>query len=231
MYATSFLDTTLNSVGVALSNLLGALPAIIGALLLLVVGWIIAGIIARVVQVLLDKIGLNKHTERVPGLSGFLSAAGLGTLSGLIAGIVMWFIRLIFLEAAAQALNLGVVTQILNQILLFLPRLVVALIIVIVGALLAQLAGRLVRATMEEAKLTNSGLLGGLVEWAIIAFAAIAALTEIGIAESLLNTLFAAVVGAVALAVALAFGLGGRDVAAEICRRWYSATQNTGERQ
>lgn len=210
----------------ALMTLLAFLPALIGALILVAIGWWLASIIARVVEGLLNRVGFEHAAERT-GISGFISRTGSGTMraSHVIALLVKWFIRLIFLELAAQALHLTAVTALLNSIVLFIPNLVVALIIVLVGVLAAQFVGRLLRGSLSQAGFANAGVLSTVAEYGIIALAVITALTQIGIASMIVTILFAGVVFGLALAAGLAFGLGGRDTAAEIWQQTYESSQ------
>ena len=210
----------------ALMTLLAFLPALIGALILVAIGWWLASIIARVVEGLLNRVGFEHAAERT-GISGFISRTGSGTMraSHVIALLVKWFIRLIFLELAAQALHLTAVTALLNSIVLFIPNLVVALIIVLVGVLAAQFVGRLLRGSLSQAGFANAGVLSAVAEYGIIALAVITALTQIGIASTIVTILFAGVVFGLALAAGLAFGLGGRETAAEIWQQTYESSQ------
>lgn len=210
----------------ALMTLLAFLPALIGALILVAIGWWLASIIARVVEGLLNRVGFEHAAERT-GISGFISRTGSGTMraSHVIALLVKWFIRLIFLELAAQALHLTAVTALLNSIVLFIPNLVVALIIVLVGVLAAQFVGRLLRGSLSQTGFANAGVLSAVAEYGIIALAVITALTQIGIASMIVTILFAGVVFGLALAAGLAFGLGGRETAAEIWQQTYESSQ------
>ena len=223
---TNWGQAFLVSITGALMALLAFLPAIVGALILLAIGWWLASVIARVVEQLLNRVGFEHAAERT-GITGFISRTGSGTIraSHVIALLVKWFIRLIFLELAAQALRLTAVTALLNSIVLFIPNLVVALIIVLVGVLAAQFIGRLLRGSLSQAGFGNAGVLSTVAEYGIIALAVITALTQIGIASVIVTILFAGVVFGLALAAGLAFGLGGRETAAEIWQQTYESSQ------
>ena len=222
MELISFGEGLVASLVSAMTALLVFIPALIGALIILIVGWIIAGVVARVVETVLNRIGFQQAADRT-GLSGFLGRTGAGDLKAahVIGELVKWFIRLIFLEAAASALHLGAITSLLNQIVLFIPNLVVALVVVMVGALIAQFAARAVEGAAAEAGLGSAGVLAALARYAIIGFAVMIAVNQIGIGATLINTLFTAFVGALALAFGIAFGLGGKDTAAQIWSRIY----------
>ena len=136
---------------------------------------------------------------------------------------------MIFLEIAAQALHLTAVTTLLNSIVLFIPNLVVALIIILVGVLAAQFIGRLVRGGLSQANFSNANLFGTIAEYGIIGLAVVTALNQIGIATMIVTILFAGIVGALALAAGLAFGLGGRETAAEIWQSSYESSQQAAK--
>lgn len=223
-------DAVLVSLTTALQNFLGFLPQLIGAILVLIIGWIVAGLIAGLVERALGAVGFERAAQST-GISGFVQRSGSDwTASKIVAEIVKWFIRLIAIQAAASILGMPQITAIINSILLFLPNLVVALVIIVVGALIASFVAGIVRGSTAEMGFANPALLGGIARYAIIVFAVIAAVNQLGIAATVVNTLFIGVVAAVAAAFALAFGLGGRDVAAQITQGWYAQSQQAGQR-
>jgi hypothetical protein len=225
------LDAVMLSITAALVTFLSFIPAIIGAVIILIVGWIIAGFLGRVVTMVLEKVGFERAAART-GVSDFMRRSGVhdARASRVIGELVKWFIRLLFLEAAAEAVHLTAVTQILNQIVLFIPNLIVALIVLMIGALIARFVGDLVRGSASEMGFSSPNLLAGVARVAIMAFAVIIAVNQIGIAATLINTLFGGLVLALALALGLAFGLGGRDTAAQMWQRWYERGRELGPR-
>lgn len=201
-----------------LSAFLLALPSIVGALLLLIVGWIVAGFVGGLVARLLRKIGLDQFASKA-GITAFLERARVKLdAAGLIGGIVTWYVRLIFVVMAANAVGITAVSAVLTQIIGFIPNLLVALLILGAFAWLAGVTRSLVTGATESAAVPNSGALAMLAYATVLGFGIIAAASQIGVAESLLNILFTGVVAAIALAFALAFGLGGREEAARVLR-------------
>jgi hypothetical protein len=227
--AIGIVDATWAAIQSGLVTLVSFLPALIGALVIILIGWFIAGILGRLVTALLSRVGFDAGAERA-GLAGFIRRAGAArlTASGVMGELVKWFFRLIFLEAAASALHLDAITGILNQIVLFIPNLLVALVVIMVGFLIARFVAALVRGAVGESGFGNAEVLATIAQYAIMAFAVIVAVEQIGVGTTLVNLLFGAVVGALALAVGLAFGLGGRDVAGQVWRGWYTRTQAMG---
>jgi hypothetical protein len=223
-------DAVLVSLTTALQNFLGFLPQLIGAIIVLVLGWIVAGLIAGLVERGLRAVGLERAAEST-GIAGFVRRSGSDwTASRIVAEIVKWFIRLIAVQAAASILGMPQITQIINSILLFLPNLVVALVIIVVGALIANFVAGIVRGSTAEMGFANPSLLAGIARYAIIVFAVIAAVNQLGIAATVVNTLFIGFVAAIAAAFALAFGLGGREVAGQITQNWYARNQEASAR-
>jgi hypothetical protein len=213
----------------ALNNLVAAVPLVIGALLILAIGWLLSGVAARVVETLLRGSGLDRvFAQHGPGVYGARATTFRPSTVG--GELVKWLIRIVFLVAAANVLNLPQVSDLLNRILLWIPNLIVGAVILLVAPLVA----RFVRGTIEvgagQLGFTNGELLGRVAEVAIIAFAAIVAINQIGIATELVNILFIGVVAALALAFGLAFGLGGREVAGQLARDWYEASRRTAGR-
>jgi hypothetical protein len=214
-----------NSMAQALSLLLAAVPRIIGFIIIIAIGWFIASLIAKAVSALLRSIRFNDMAER-SGFSGFVTNTGVETdSSGFVAEIAKWFVRLITLVVGFDALGLPAVSDVLRQLLLWLPNLAVAIAVLVIGGLAANWLAGLVRGTAAKADFGNPDLMASITRVAVWAFAIVAALNQIGIARELVNTLFVATVGAVALALGLAFGIGGRDTAAEVVRNWYERSR------
>jgi hypothetical protein len=209
------------SLASALVLLFSAVPRIIGFLLIILIGWFIAGLIGRVVASLLRTVKFNDLAKRA-GISDFVRNTGIQTdPAGAFAGLVLWFVRLIVLVVAFDALGLPAVSQVLQQFLLWLPNLAVAMVILVIAGLAANALGNLVRGTTAQAGFSNPDLLSSIVRVAVWSFGIVIAVNQIGIAQTLVNTLFFGLVGALALALGLAFGLGGRETAGEIVQGWY----------
>src|ERR671932_305204 len=167
--------------------------------------------------------GVAVMTSLTAALALLLSA--IPKVIGFMALIAKWFVRLIVLVSAFDALGLPAVSQVLQQLLLWLPNLVVAIIALVIGGLAANALAKLVQGATAESGLGSPELLATIARVAVWAFAIVVAVNQIGIATTLINTLFMAVVGAVALALGLAFGLGGRETAATMVRNWYESGQ------
>jgi len=222
---TDWGQAMMTSIAAALAMFLGAIPKVIGFAVILIIGWIIASLIAAAVAALLRAVKFNDLAQR-SGLSSFVQKTGIRTdAAGTLATIAKWFVRLIVLVVAFDALGLPAVSQVLQQLLLWIPNLVVALVVLVLAGLAANAVHGLVRGATAQAGVGNPDLLANLARGAIWAFAIVIAVNQLGIATTLVNTLFMATVGAVALALGLAFGLGGRETAGLIVAGWYRQSQ------
>jgi hypothetical protein len=215
----------MTSLAAALAMFVGAIPKVLAFAVILIIGWIIAGLIAAAVAALLRAVKFNDLAQR-SGFAGFVQKTGIRTdAAGALATIAKWFVRLIVLVVAFDALGLPAVSQVLQQVLLWIPNLVVALVVLVLAGLAANAVHALVRGATAQAELGNPELLANLARGAVWAFAIVIAVNQLGIATALVNTLFMATIGAVALALGLAFGLGGRETAGQIVAGWYRRSQ------
>jgi hypothetical protein len=200
----------------ALNTFLSAIPRVLGFIVVLIIGWIVSSLLARGVEALLNAVRFNDLARR-SGFADFVEKAGVHDQpSGVIGNIVKWFVRLITLVVAFDTLGLPAVSNVLNQLLLWLPNLIVALVVLVIGGLAANALGQLVRGASAKAGFTNAELLATVTRVAVWGFAIIVAVTQLGIATTLINTLVIGIIGALSLAFGLAFGLGGRERAAGI---------------
>jgi hypothetical protein len=210
------------SLATALSLFLGAIPRIIGFLVIIIIGWLISGALAAGVAALLRAVRFNDLAQS-SGFAGFVRNMGIRKdASGLLADIVKWFVRLIVLVVAFDALGLPAVSQVLQQFLLWIPNLVVAVVVLVIAGLAANALGNLIRGATAQAGFDNPDLLATIARVAVWAFGIVVAVNQIGIAQELVNTLFMGFIGALALAAGLAFGLGGRETAGRIVDNWYN---------
>jgi hypothetical protein len=213
----------------ALNSFLNAIPQVIGALLIIVIGWVISNVLARLVRELLERGGADR-------LFGKYGGAVYGTRSSafqpsvVAAEVVKWIVRFIFLVAAANVLGMPQVSDLLNRVLLWIPNLLVAAVILLVAPLLARFVRGAIEVGAGQMGFTNAPLLGRVAEILIVAFAVIVAINQLGIAADLINILFIGFVAALSLAFGLAFGLGGREVAARITQDWYKGMSSATEK-
>ncbi|HYX48304.1 MAG TPA: hypothetical protein VE843_01070, partial [Ktedonobacteraceae bacterium] len=212
-----------NALSNAVNLILTFIPRLIGFLVILIVGLIIAALVARALTFLLRKVGFDRMSDRI-GLTRFEQRMGVKMdAAGMLGRIVYWFIVLIFLVPAADALGVPAVSNILNELVAYIPNVFVAILVLFLGALAATVVADLVRGAIASANIGNPNIFAGIARWTIIGFAALIALEQLNIAPALINELFGAFVAAVAIAFGLAFGLGGQDAA----RRWLARGEST----
>lgn len=213
------LQAIINAFGNALSSVFTFIPHLVGFLLIALVGWLVGMGVDKLVAGLLRKVGFDRLSNRI-GLTQMEQRIGWKIDSSRILGrVAFWFIFLIFLIPAADALGVPTITSTLNLILNYLPNVFVAILAILLGAILGSVTGDIVRGSAQAAHLGNARLTGNIVRWAIIGFACLIALEQLQIAPTLITILFAAVMGALALAFGLSFGLGGREQANHLLSR------------
>jgi hypothetical protein len=210
----SFLDGVRDGLRDAWENIVEFTPRLIGALLILLIGWLLSILIRSVLRRVLDRIGFDRLLERA-GMGAALRE-GDYSASGIVAGIVYWIALLITFLLAAEALQVEELSNLLAALIAYLPLVIVAIIILVVAAALGAFLADLVRPWAEQ---RGVGWLAPVARWAVLVFAVVAAFNTLNLAEEVVNTVFVAVVGAAAVALAIAFGVGGIDTAREYWRR------------
>jgi small-conductance mechanosensitive channel len=209
----------------AISVFVSYIPQLIGALVILIVGYIIAKALQALVGRVLQAVGFDSWMER-GGIKQFFDRAQTNQTPHSILGLlVFWFVFIIAITMAADALGIPQVSAVLGQLIAYIPNIIVAILILILAALLANFLASIVRGA------TGSDLLSSIARYAILVYAAFAALTQLGIAVELTAPTFLIVLGAVALAAAIAFGIGGREVARDIVEKAYGHIDEEDEEQ
>jgi small-conductance mechanosensitive channel len=193
-----------------------ALPPVLAALLLLLVGWLLALLGRAIVSGLLRRVGLDRLAERL-GTEQALSQLGIERpVSSILGGVAYWFILLIFVLAAANRLGLVGVTEALRIFIGYLPSVLAASLILFLGLVLGRFLGNAVGTFAEQAGVSGGRVLGETVRFSVIALTVILAMEQLRLETRLLSTIALIVVAAVALAMGLAFGLGSRGLAQSI---------------
>jgi hypothetical protein len=219
----NFGQAILSALANALNLVFVFVPLLLGFLLILLVGYIIAKVVSKAVTFLLRKIGFDNLANRI-GLSRLEQSMGVRLdPAGVLGTIVFWFIFLVFLVPATNALGLTAVSGILNTMIAYIPNVFVAILVLFLGTLAATFVADIVRGATASANIGNPNLFANIARYAIIGFAALIALEQLQIAPALLNILFTAIVASLAIAFGLAFGLGGQDTA----RKWLNRGEST----
>jgi hypothetical protein len=216
------MDQLESAVRSALDRVGLAIPALLGALVVLIIGWILAGIAGRATAAAIRRTGADRM---------FAEHGGEQVVPSDASGqIVTWLVRLATLVFAATVLGLAEVSVLINQIVLWLPNLIVAAIILLVAPIIGRFLRSLIQVGAGQAGFSNARVLGRIVEAAVIVFAVLIAVNQVGVASEFIVTLFTGVVAAFAIALGISFGLGGRGVAEKITEGWYESSRGAASR-
>lgn len=208
-----------NSLQDVLKAILNFLPNLIGALVIIIVGIIIGVIVGKIVERASQLLRLDSLFERF-GIKRNFEKVGLRlSIAKILGGLVRWFVYVVAFLAVTNALQLKELSTFINSLLMYIPNVIVAVLILVVGVLLAHFLSEIVLSTAEGAKFKSAGFLALVTRYSIIAFTILAALVQLGIAVTLVQTLFMGIVGSAAIALGLAFGLGGQGVAREVLEK------------
>jgi hypothetical protein len=192
------------------------IPEFVFAVIVLVLGWVIATWLAKIVKSLLQSAKVDELGDKV-GLQQVSTRTGMRlTISGAIAWLIKWFALIVIFLAAADILGLDQISDFLNRVLLYIPNVIAAAAILLVGSLVARFLSRLVRHSVAAAGLASADLLGAITSWSIMIFAVLATLDQLKVAQAFVQTLFTGIVVMIAIAGGLAFGLGGREHATRV---------------
>ncbi|OIO51606.1 MAG: hypothetical protein AUJ45_00295 [Parcubacteria group bacterium CG1_02_50_68] len=227
MVFTTWADVLSKSFQNLFYGLVVFIPDLIVAIVIFIVGWLIGIGLGRVVKQIVDALRVDQAL-RSTGIERLLSRAGFGLSSGKFLGfLVEWFFIIVFLVASLDVLNLTTVNSFISDVVLgYLPQVIVAVLILLVAAVIAEATERVVVGSAKAASLHAAGFLGKVARYAIWIFALLAALAQLNVAVAFVQTLFTGVVIAVSLAVGLAFGLGGQASAARYLEHLQSEIKN-----
>ena len=192
----------------------GVLGDIVGALIVLIVGLIVASGLGALVERVIAAVKLDKLLMSL-GIEEYFERAGISINSGKFLGrLVYWFLVVVFLLAATDILGLFTLSSFLRDVAAFIGRNVIgAVLIMLAAVVVGDFLRNVVKASVKSAKLHAASFLGSLTWWAIVIFGFFAALSQLGIAVSILNSIVTGFVAMLAIAGGIAFGLGGKDYA------------------
>jgi flagellar biosynthesis protein FliQ len=197
------------------------LPRLALALLVLLAGWIVAKMVRFAIVKGLRAVNFSVLTQRA-GMDGFLRDGGIRSdTAGILALLVYWLVILASLVIGFNLLGLSYVTDLLGRVILFLPKVMVALLILAFGAYFARFIGNAVTAYCRNVHIQDADILGRLAQYAILAFVVLIALDQVNVGGDIVRQTFLIVLAGLVFALALAFGIGGKDWAAEMLERWW----------
>jgi hypothetical protein len=193
------------------------IPNLIAALVIFCIGWALAVAAGRLAERVFVVLRINQAFEYFAGLKAAVERAGLALNVPLVVGeIVKWFLIVVTLLATTDILGLDAISEFLTSVLLYIPNVVVAALIMIIAVVLSNFVYRAIAASITAAGFSGGAIIAAISKWAIIIFALLAALVQLDVAVTLIQTVLTAFFAMLALAGGLAFGLGGKDLAAKL---------------
>jgi flagellar biosynthesis protein FliQ len=214
-------DPIIEPLRVFLAQVGDFLPRLLLAIVIVVAGWIIAKAVRFAIDRGLRAVNLHVVTERA-GIDGFLREGGVrGDFTALVAVLFYWIVILAALVMGFNLLGLSYITDLLSEVLRFVPKVMVALLILAFGAYFAKFVGNAVCAYCRNIHLQDAELMGAVARYAIVVFVVLVALDQVNIGGDIVRQTFLILLAGLVFALALAFGLGGRDWAADLLERWW----------
>lgn len=214
-------DSIVSAITDSLTATADFLPNFLASITIFIIGVVVGSVLRRVLIRLLEAVSFEKALSTTGIPQALKRTETTLTVSNLLGELLRWFAILIFLLPAVDQLGLGAVNDVLKSLLLYIPNVVVAVIIVAIGAIFAKIARDFVTATATGLGAQLAQIIGEVARWAIIIFAFLAALNQLGVATDLIRILFTGFVAMVAIAGGLAFGLGGKETAEKVLRRFF----------
>src|SRR5829696_4474177 len=209
------MEAVTQSLSDGLGAILGALPALIGAIVILLVGFIIAKVLQGIVTRVLQSMGFQGWMKS-GGIKQFFDRSQTQqTPLSILGKLVFWLVFFIAITMAVATLGISAISDVLAQFIAYIPQIIAAILILVLAALLANFVAGIVRGA------TGSNVIGSVAQYGIIVFAAFAALTQLGIAPELIAPTFLILLGGVSLAAPIAFGLGSQGVAQQMVENGY----------
>ena len=209
-------SVTINALLNLWQGLLGALPIVLGAIIVFVIGWFVSVGIGKLFTEILKKAKFNQLFDKGAWKTAFDKAEIKVDASNFVGAIVKWVFVIVFLLAAVDILGLREFAGFLRSVLAYLPNVIVAVLIFVVTVIVVDIVEKLVRVTVESVKIGYGAMVSAVIKWSIWFFAILTILYQLGVARPFMETLFTGLVAMLVIALGLSFGLGGKDVAADI---------------
>lgn len=211
----------INSLMQILLQILNFLPHFINGLIILIVGYLISALIRWIIRFVLQRIRLQELAEHAGIVTALRNLGIRAPISEIIAQIVFFFLILSFATSAMRLMGLLTVADLLNNILNFIPKAISAAILLLFGSMLARFLGNTISAVAETVNISYSKALGKIIEYAIVAFIAVLAVSTLGVDTTVLTTSLTIIIASVGLTVALTFGLGSREAIRNVIAGFY----------
>ena len=197
-------------------KLVAYLPNLIAALVILIVGILVAKAVEKLIQKIVVALKVDELIRKINIVKKIEEAGTKVIFSEILAWLVKWFLYIALLVAVSEILQLGQFTEFLKDIALYVPNVIIAVLILVVGLVLGSFLEDLIVKILKGTKAKLTALIARVAKWAVVIFAVLAALIQLKVAPMLIQTLFTTIAMAIALGAALAFGLGGKDAAKDM---------------
>ncbi|MBF0485390.1 MAG: hypothetical protein HQL16_02635 [Candidatus Omnitrophica bacterium] len=219
---TGWHQVIIEPVKTMLNSVAEFIPQMLGALLILLVGWIVAKVLAGLFQKILDQLKFNEFAAKI-GLADLLIKGNVGpSAANLLSGLLYWALMIVVFAITVDSIGLTVAAKLLEKVTSYIPNVVSAVFVALVGMFLANLISGIIKATAANANVNRPEFLGSIAKGAILVFATVMALDQLNISTFFVSTTFQIFFAAVCFALALAFGLGGKDLAAKLLWDFYN---------
>lgn len=192
------------------------LPIVLGAIIIFVIGWFVSVGVGKLITEVLKKAKFNQLFDKGAWKSAFAKADIKVDASNFVGAIVKWVLVIVFLLAAADILGLSEFAGFLKSVLAYLPNVIIAAFIFVVTVIVVDIVEKVVRVTVESMSVGYGSMVSAVIKWSIWFFAILTILYQLGVARPFMETLFTGIVAIFVIALGLSFGLGGKDVAADI---------------
>ena len=222
---TNVKDIAINSLKSIISDFASAFPNLIGALVLLLIGWLIAKFAHKILKRVLKAIKIDAIGEKLSDIDFIKKSNMKIEVSSIIAKFFYYIILFIFLISATETLGLTIVSEQISDLIAYLPRLLSALIILIMGLLVADFIRGIVKSACDSMGIASSNLISGFIFYFLFITIALSALSQAGIDVEILNSNITLILGGIVLAFALAYGLASRNILASVLTSYYSKSK------
>ena len=202
------------------------LPRLIAAIVVFLIGWLIAMLIAKLAYHIIRVLQIDRALEGI-GFKRVWERSGFKLDTPMFFGeLVKWFFIIVFLLSAANILGLTEVSQFLSTVVLYIPNVIVAAIVLLIGMMVAKFLEGMVMASVKAANLVSANLLGAIAKWSVVTLSLLVALNQLGIAQDIIKIVITGIVAAASLALGLSFGLGGQKHADEFISKMKKRIQD-----
>ena len=211
----------INSLINTLTGIINFIPRLVNGLIILLLGYLISALVRWILRLIFRSINLDQVAERT-GINNAMSGFGLrSSLSDMLAQIAFFFLLLTFAASAISLMGLTALADLLQSVLHFVPRAISAALLVIFGSMLARFLGNAIIAVSDNINITYGKALGKIIEYAIVAFVVVLAISTLGVDTTILTTGFTIIIAAAGLAIALTFASGSRESARNVIAGFY----------